>query len=295
MMEYIVVMTLIRKKALKKANKVNIGWTLNWQMALPLFLYRISPIKQKPKDRSIGHLRVWPCVFLMVNNTIGQNMYRDEIQSPSCLLSYFNRILDEFCWFWCMFHTRVSVGVMYIKGRWFWQSLASKQKLFCSNRVCCFARLQNKGSFERTGSVVLPDTGFKTEALLNEQCRLYCPRIDSNESIPPAYVAWRAITSNRVLVLARQAGNRFLGPLKVYKFGLSWNFIFRSSLCSKCCCRSSLSSSISDIGRPFSRTIYSRITESCLINHKTEQKKQTNINALWCHRNVSHYYICSRE
>jgi hypothetical protein len=34
------------------------------------------------------------------------------------------------------------------------------------------------------------------------------------ESIPPAYVAWRAGTSNRVVVPARQAGNGFLGSLK---------------------------------------------------------------------------------
>jgi hypothetical protein len=37
---------------------------------------------------------------------------------------------------------------------------------------------------------------------------------DSMDSIPPAYVAFRAGTSNRVVVPARQAGNRFLGSLK---------------------------------------------------------------------------------
>ncbi len=31
------------------------------------------------------------------------------------------------------------------------------------------------------------------------------------ETIPPAYVAWQAGTTNRVVVPARQAGNRFLG------------------------------------------------------------------------------------
>ncbi len=36
----------------------------------------------------------------------------------------------------------------------------------------------------------------------------------TQESIPPAYVAWRVGTSNRVVVLGRQAGNRFLGSLK---------------------------------------------------------------------------------
>ncbi len=45
--------------------------------------------------------------------------------------------------------------------------------------------------------------------------RLRSPGINSEESIPPAYVAWRPGTTNRVIVLpARQAGNRFLGSLK---------------------------------------------------------------------------------
>jgi hypothetical protein len=42
--------------------------------------------------------------------------------------------------------------------------------------------------------------------------RLRSPGIDSKESILPAYVAWLADTSDRVVVPARQAGNRFLGP-----------------------------------------------------------------------------------
>ena len=37
---------------------------------------------------------------------------------------------------------------------------------------------------------------------------------DSEDSIPPAYGAWRAGTTNRAVVLARQAGNRFLASLK---------------------------------------------------------------------------------
>ncbi len=40
------------------------------------------------------------------------------------------------------------------------------------------------------------------------------PGINSEESILPAYVAWQVGTTNRVVVPARQAGNRFLGPLK---------------------------------------------------------------------------------
>ncbi len=37
---------------------------------------------------------------------------------------------------------------------------------------------------------------------------------ETQESIPSAYVAWRAGTTNRVVVPARQATNRFLGSLK---------------------------------------------------------------------------------
>jgi hypothetical protein len=44
--------------------------------------------------------------------------------------------------------------------------------------------------------------------------RLRSPGIDTSESIPPAYVACRAGTTNSVVVPARQAGNRFLGSLK---------------------------------------------------------------------------------
>jgi hypothetical protein len=41
--------------------------------------------------------------------------------------------------------------------------------------------------------------------------RLWSPGIDSDKSIPSAYVARRAGTKNKVFVLARQAVNRFLG------------------------------------------------------------------------------------
>ncbi len=44
--------------------------------------------------------------------------------------------------------------------------------------------------------------------------RLRGPEIDSEKSISQAYAAWRAGTSNRVVVPARQAGNRSLGSLK---------------------------------------------------------------------------------
>jgi hypothetical protein len=47
-------------------------------------------------------------------------------------------------------------------------------------------------------------------------CKPRSPGIDSKDSIPPAYVAWRwrAGTSDKAAVPARQAGNRFLGSLK---------------------------------------------------------------------------------
>jgi hypothetical protein len=53
--------------------------------------------------------------------------------------------------------------------------------------------------------------------------------MDSMESIPPAYVAWRAGSANKVIVPASRLHrlaesipwNRFLGSLNVYKFILS--------------------------------------------------------------------------
>jgi hypothetical protein len=46
------------------------------------------------------------------------------------------------------------------------------------------------------------------------------PFKEPQESIPPPYVAWRPSTTNRVIISTRQAGNRFLGSLKGYKYGL---------------------------------------------------------------------------
>ncbi len=44
--------------------------------------------------------------------------------------------------------------------------------------------------------------------------QLRSPGIDYKESIPPTHIAWRAGTSNRFVVPARQAGNWFLASLK---------------------------------------------------------------------------------
>ncbi len=43
------------------------------------------------------------------------------------------------------------------------------------------------------------------------------PRIDSEESVPPAYLAWRADTTSKVIVPADHAGNRFLDSFKGLK------------------------------------------------------------------------------
>jgi hypothetical protein len=44
--------------------------------------------------------------------------------------------------------------------------------------------------------------------------RLWSPGIDFEESMPLAYVAWRAGTTYTVVVPVRQAWNRFLGSFK---------------------------------------------------------------------------------
>jgi hypothetical protein len=53
----------------------------------------------------------------------------------------------------------------------------------------------------------------------------WSPGIVSKESIPPAYVAWRAGASNRVFVPALQAGNRLLGSLNKFTNSGSVNII----------------------------------------------------------------------
>jgi hypothetical protein len=56
-----------------------------------------------------------------------------------------------------------------------------------------------------------------TELLRTRACtfkRLWSPGIDSEDSMPLAYVAWRVGTTYMVVVPVRQAGNRFLGSFK---------------------------------------------------------------------------------
>ncbi len=76
---------------------------------------------------------------------------------------------------------------------------------------------QCRGSAPRTfwlcpGTVYLSDKPQASRARICK--RLWSPGIDSEETFPPAYVAWQAGRTNRVIVPARQAGNRFLGSLQ---------------------------------------------------------------------------------
>ncbi len=59
---------------------------------------------------------------------------------------------------------------------------------------------------------------------------LWSPGIDSEEAIPPLYLARRAGTSNRVVVPARQAENRFLGSLKGLQIRAQRTFLPASNL-----------------------------------------------------------------
>jgi hypothetical protein len=73
-----------------------------------------------------------------------------------------------------------------------------------------FSRFPANDSFGRTGLHL--SLSAKSRARICK--RLWSPGINSENSIPPAYVAWRAGTTCRIVVPTRQAGNRFLGSLK---------------------------------------------------------------------------------
>jgi hypothetical protein len=64
--------------------------------------------------------------------------------------------------------------------------------------------------------------------------RLRSPGIDSKESIPPDYVAWRAGMTNRAVVPARRAGNRFQGFLKGLKIRTLMLRLASWKYCRKC-------------------------------------------------------------
>ncbi len=89
-----------------------------------------------------------------------------------------------------------------------------------SEYVYGFRSVSKKDKFIEAASNVNSFSLFKEVGTIQGKlwariCKfLRSPRIDSKESIPPAYVAWRAGTSNRVVLPARHAGNRFLGSLK---------------------------------------------------------------------------------
>ncbi len=87
-------------------------------------------------------------------------------------------------------------------------------------------QIYSKKGFEIIRS--LKKSGFFLSQQLNLNRARICKclrsrEIDSKESIPSAYVARRAGTSNRVVVPALQAGNRFLGLLKRFTNSCSCN------------------------------------------------------------------------
>ncbi len=97
----------------------------------------------------------------------------------------------------------------------------------------CICKYQEKGAMYRMYCVKC--------SIRNEP--IFVKVFGAQESIPPAYEAWRASTRDRVVVLARQAGNRFLESSKdleirplVYlnKTGMkddrSWSGIFHGIL-----------------------------------------------------------------
>ena len=69
--------------------------------------------------------------------------------------------------------------------------------------------------------------GLRPLSTLNIRARIFkrlrSPGIDSKEWIPPVYVAWRAGTSNRVVVPARKAGNRFLDSFEGLQIRAQFN------------------------------------------------------------------------
>jgi hypothetical protein len=80
-----------------------------------------------------------------------------------------------------------------------------------------------KRSQDQVSENAIYDLFFVTrceQKLLSELFELFpepvCVNVyGAQEPISPAYVAWRpAVTTNRVVVPARQAGNRFLGSFK---------------------------------------------------------------------------------
>jgi hypothetical protein len=78
-----------------------------------------------------------------------------------------------------------------------------------SSVTLCSDFKQSMGARNRAG------IGLSYRSARDRICKcLWNPGIDSEESIPPAYVAWRSGTTNRVAVPARQDGNLFLSSLK---------------------------------------------------------------------------------
>jgi hypothetical protein len=86
-------------------------------------------------------------------------------------------------------------------------------KGLCGPKWHSFRWLQFQGPKNSRFSRPIPSNGRRNGfARVSYSEPVFVNVYGAQESISPAYVAWRAGTKNRVVV--RQARNRFLGPLK---------------------------------------------------------------------------------
>jgi hypothetical protein len=102
-------------------------------------------------------------------------------------------------------------------------SLVSKLSLFLSLPVCPQSSLLTaKGGGGARSQIIQPEKAWSSinHSILSASSSLttaepvFVNVYGGQESIPQAHEAWRAGTTNRVVVPVCQAGNRFLGSLK---------------------------------------------------------------------------------
>ncbi len=90
---------------------------------------------------------------------------------------------------------------------------ALSQTEVCLSMTLCHPQMQKCIC---TQKVLAGGLAMHCQVLSEDTRGRICKRL-SEESIPPAYVPWRTGTTNRIVVAARQAGNRFLSSLKGLK------------------------------------------------------------------------------
>ncbi len=108
------------------------------------------------------------------------------------------------------------IFILYVQHTQYWcyEQYSANCRLFCTkqNWLKKFKNLHHKARNQDLTFAALSGFHiFMSQFIRARICKcLTSPGIDSKESIQLAYVAWRVGTSNRVVVLTRQAGNRFL-------------------------------------------------------------------------------------